>query len=257
MKAVFTRSEAGHWVASELAQGPFTGLQGGAVAGLLVAEIEQLAARDGLGHVAGICASFYRPTPLGNLHTEVKRLRVGRRASFVENNLRREDGELCASVRATLIQEQAVDLPAEAEPTASIDPSTFEPRKRMQAPHGRPWFMQTMQARMASDGTAWFKVEVPIIVGAGYFSRALGPADWCHGIHRPFIRALADPNQDLHVHLVRAPRGDWLGIRATTTWRNNGLGLGQGTLCDVHGDIGAVSMSVALVPHAMPVPATA
>jgi hypothetical protein len=107
--------------------------------------------------------------------------------------------------------------------------------------------MDTMQAAVGGDGTTWFKLQIPIIAGAGYFSQSIGPADWCHGINRPHKLAVADPNQDLAMHLVRAPRGEWLGIRATTQWQSNGTGLGYGTLCDVFGIVGVVSMSVALV----------
>jgi Thioesterase-like superfamily len=247
MQAVFTKSNTGDWLPSELAQGPFAGLQGGAVAGLLVAEIEELVAAEQLGQVVGVSVSFYRPTPLEAVRTSIARVRMGRRASFIENSLRRKDGELCATVRTTVIQEEKLEVPNTLPEEPLVDTSAFVLRKPVQAPHGKPWFMDTMQASVGGDGTTWFKVQVPIIAGAGYFSRALGPADWCHGINRPFKLAVADPNQDLAMHLVRAPRGEWLGIRATTQWQSNGTGLGYGTLCDVFGVVGVVSMSVALV----------
>lgn len=247
MQAVFTKLNDGQWLASELAQGPFAGLQGGAVAGLLVAEIEELAKAEQLGHVVGVSVSFYRPTPLETVSTSITRVRMGRRTSFIENSLRRKDGELCATVRATVIQEEKLELPHMLSAEPLVDTSTFVLRKPVQAPHGKPWFMDTMQAAVGSDGTTWFNVQAPIIVGAGYFSRALGPADWCHGINRPFKLAVADPNQDLTMHLARAPRGEWLGLRATTQWQANGTGIGYGTLCDVYGVVGVVSMSVALV----------
>ena len=250
MNAIFTPLETGSWLPTELAQGPFAGLQGGAVAGLLVAEIEAFAAAQNLGHVVGVSVAFYRSTPMERVHTQLKLLHAGRRACFVENTLTRADGQTCATVRATLVQEQAVAIPNHILGAAPIDPSGFALRKSLKAPHGKPWFMDSMQARVGDDGVAWFKVNTPIILGAGYFSKALGPADWCHGINRPSKlgdAVMADPNQDLNVHLAHAPRGDWLGIRANTLWQGNGIGLGYGTLCDAWGDIGSVSMSVALV----------
>jgi hypothetical protein len=249
MQAVFTKSSDDNWIPSDLAQGPFVGLQGGAVAGLLVAEIEELVAAEQLGHVVGVSVSFYRATPLEALRTSITRTHMGRRVSFIENSLRRKDGELCATVRTTVIREATLELPNTLPVEPPIDASTFVLRKPLQAPHGKPWFMDTMQASVGGDGTAWFKVQVPIIAGAGYFSQALGAADWCHGLNRPFKLAVADPNQDLTMHLVRPPVGEWLGIRATTHWQSNGIGLGYGTLCDVFGVVGAVSMSVALVSN--------
>ena len=77
----------------------------------------------------------------------------------------------------------------------------------------------------------------------------LGPADWTHGISRPLQDVVADPNPNLTVQLFRPPSGDWVGVRAQTRWRPaTGCGVGSGTLLDVRGEIGRVSMSVVLVP---------
>jgi len=93
-----------------------------------------------------------------------------------------------------------------------------------------------------------------IIEGAGPLSKAplsavLGPADWTHGIARPFRDVVADPNPNLTVQLFRRPEGEWVGIRAQARWRPaGGVGAGSGVLLDIHGEIGRVSMSVILVP---------
>jgi len=77
----------------------------------------------------------------------------------------------------------------------------------------------------------------------------LWPADWTHGIARPFRDVVADPNPNLTVQLFRQPEGRWVGIRAQAKWRPaGGLGAGSGVLIDIHGEIGRVSMSVILVP---------
>jgi hypothetical protein len=63
------------------------------------------------------------------------------------------------------------------------------------------------------------------------------------------VKIVADPNPNLTVQLFRQPRGEWVGIRAQTRWRPSaGLGVGSGTLLDIHGEIGRVAMSVVLVP---------
>ena len=93
-----------------------------------------------------------------------------------------------------------------------------------------------------------------IIDGAGSpskvpLSSVLGPADWTHGIARPFRDVVADPNPNLTVQLYRQPEGEWVGIRAQAKWRPaGGLGVGSGVLLDINGEIGRVSMSVILVP---------
>jgi hypothetical protein len=112
--------------------------------------------------------------------------------------------------------------------------------------------MDAMEARLG-DGIAWFRMNHEIIAGAGSLSSILGPADWTHGIARPVQNVVADPNPNLTVQLFRQPRGAWLGIRAETRWRPEaGLGVGSGTLLDVEGEIGRVSMSVVLVPFPKP-----
>ena len=92
------------------------------------------------------------------------------------------------------------------------------------------------------SSTAPDPFEVPL-------SSVLGPADWTHGIARPFQDVVADPNPNLTVQLFRQPEGRWVGIRAEARWRPaGGLGVGSGVLLDIHGEIGRVSMSVILVP---------
>ena len=80
-------------------------------------------------------------------------------------------------------------------------------------------------------------------------SSVLGPADWTHGIARPFSDVVADSNPNLTVQLFRQPEGRWIGIRAEAKWRPaGGLSVGSGVLLDINGEIGRVSMSVILVP---------
>jgi hypothetical protein len=113
--------------------------------------------------------------------------------------------------------------------------------------------MDAMEAR-EGDGVAWFRMNQPITDSAGFLSNVplssvLGPADWTHGIARPFQDVVADPNPNLTVQLFRQPEGRWVGIRAQARWRPaGGIGAGSGVLLDINGEIGRVSMSVILVP---------
>jgi hypothetical protein len=146
-----------------------------------------------------------------------------------------------------------VEVSGFAEPASdAADPTRFPVRTR-QAAHGRPWFMEAMEAR-EGDGVAWFRMNHAIIDGAASLSKAalssvLGPADWTHGIARPLRDVVADPNPNLTVQLFRQPEGRWVGVRAEAKWRPaGGLGAGSGVLLDINGEIGRVSMSVILVP---------
>ena len=257
--AIFEPSGApNHWQPSALAAGPFAGLQGGAVASLLTAEIEALAETRNWGTAISASAWFLRPTPMAELRTQVAALTEGGRVSVVDNTLwAAGEDQPCATVRVTLSRERAVEVAGFAEAAGeAIDPSRFSLRPA-KAAHGRPWFMDAMEAR-GGDDVAWFRLNHAIIEGAGPLSSVLGPADWTHGIARPLQNVVADPNPNLTVQLFRKPQGAWVGVRAQTRWRpSGGLGTGSGVLFDLHGEVGRVSMSVVLVPFPKAEPAKA
>ncbi|SDJ01580.1 MULTISPECIES: acyl-CoA thioesterase domain-containing protein [Bradyrhizobium] len=255
--AIFEPSGHPHrWNPSALAAGPFAGLQGGAVASLLTAEIEAQAGERKWGTAISASAWFLRPTPMTDLRTQLSVVSEGGRVSVIDNTLwPANDDQPCATVRVTLSRERAVEIPVLpdsgfADPvSAAIDPLRFPVRTR-RAAHGKPWFMDAMEAR-EGDGVAWFRLDHAIIDGAGCLplSSLLGPADWTHGIARPVQNVVADPNPNLTVQLFRPPSSPWVGVRAETRWRPAaGLGAGSGVLLDVMGEIGRVSMSVILVP---------
>jgi hypothetical protein len=240
---------ANHWRPSPLAGGPFAGLQGGAVASLLTAEVERLAETRKWGTAICSTAWFLRPTPMMDLRTQLAVVTEGGRVSVVDNTLWPvNEARPCATVRVTLSRERAIDVPGFTEAASEpVDPTQF-PRRTLHLVQGRQWFMDAMETR-TGDGVAWFRLNHRIIEGAGPLAAVLGPADWTHGIARPFQNVVADPNPNLTVQLCRQPRGEWVGVRAQTCWiPSAGLGVGSGTLLDAHGEIGRVSMSVILVP---------
>src|SRR5262249_30899368 len=152
-----------------------------------------------------------------------------------------------ATVRVTTLRDRAIELPEPdaAAPSSAADPATLPPR-RIAAPHGGPWFMDSMAVHAGADGTAWFRCDVPVGAGAGPLAVALGPADWAHGIARPIHGVVADPNPDLSVRLLRPSRDGWIGVRAAARWQpQRGTGTGHGVLLDRQGEIGSVAMSVA------------
>jgi hypothetical protein len=196
-----------------------------------------------------------------DLRTELSVVSEGGRVSVIDNTLwPANQDQPCATVRVTLSRERAVEIQGLeirgleiagfSDPVSdTADPTRFPVRTR-RAAHGKPWFMDAMEAR-EGDGVAWFRLDHAIIDGAGSLplSSVLGPADWTHGIARPVQNVVADPNPNLTVQLFRPPSGPWVGVRAETRWRPAaGFGAGSGVLLDIAGEIGRVSMSVILVP---------
>jgi hypothetical protein len=237
------------WRPSPLAAGPFSGLQGGAVAGLLTAELEAHADARGWGTAVSANTWFLRPAPLADLRTSITSVIEGGRVSVIENALHAAGtDEPCAIARVTFARERAVTIPPLPSKTGErFEPERY-PARSVTAAHGHPWFMDAMEAR-SGDGVAWFRLAHEIIDGAGPLARVLGPADWTHGIARPLQDVCADPNPNLTVHLFRPPIGCWIGVRPHTDWQPaRGIGMGRGVLLDTSGEIGCVSMSVVLVP---------
>src|SRR5262245_32212748 len=250
----------GYWLPTPLAAGPFSGLQGGAIAGLLTAEVETLAAARRWGTAVTVSVAFLKPTPMGRLRTEVAALRDGGRVSFVDNTLFADgDTEPCATARVTLINERRVEAPPLTDTrTEAIDPTRY-PLRKIASFHGKPWMMDAMDAR-SGDGVAWFRQHTPMLADAPAkgLSSILGPADWAHGIMRPLQNVVADPNPNLTVHLLRPAETEWIGVRPDVSWQlERGFGVGGGTILDVRGEVGRVSMAVALVPFPKQATATA
>src|SRR5260364_123484 len=75
-----------HWRPAALAAGPFAGLQGGAVASLLTAEVEAIANARNWGVAISASAWFLRPTPMAELRTPVTVLPEGGRVSGVDKD---------------------------------------------------------------------------------------------------------------------------------------------------------------------------
>ncbi|MEQ1496079.1 MAG: acyl-CoA thioesterase domain-containing protein [Novosphingobium sp.] len=242
------------WLPTALARGPFAGLQGGAIAGLLTGEIEQIAAQRDWGMAISASIWFLRPVPLVPLRTAISVMRDGGRLSVIDNALQVEGEEQpYVLARITLAQPRPIKIAGlEVPQETAVDPTTFELSTRA-APHGGPWFMDAMETRV-TERVSWFRLKHEVIPGAGPLAQVLGPADWAHGIFRPMSGVVADPNSNLHVHLFRQPQANWIGVEPQTHWQPDlGGGMGGGLLRDVYGVIGRVSMSVALTAFAKPV----
>ncbi len=244
--AIFEPDGSGNWIGGEQARGPFIGLQGGGVASLMVAEIENIATQEGLGAAVSVSVEFLRPTPLMPLMTKPNILRRGRRSSVLTNEIW-ADGKQTASATVCVVHPVGGLANADSEPL-DINVGEIDPLHTRTAPHGGPWLMDNFEIRPGADGIVWFRHKDEITPDATPLARVLGPADWTHGLARPSEPKLADPNVNLQVALARHPRGEHIGIRPKTTWTSQGIGLGEGALFDEQGEIGRVAMSAVLIP---------
>lgn len=234
-----------------LAHGPFDALHGGAIGGLLANAAEALAAREDMGTPIAAHIQFLRPLKSDHRLTVFAEVaQPGRRLNLIDAFIE-VDGALRAEGRFTFARD--IDIPGLAEtPTAPLhDPLSFPV---IEPPHrpGRTWFKDALEWREAPGGTVWIRGLTELGPEAHALPRVIAAADWSAGISRPDgwdrPRAAAFPNPALTVNLWRRPIGDWVGLTPKSRWSRAGFGMAEALLSDSHGEIGATSMPVILLP---------
>lgn len=246
MSFLFEPVGPGTWRPGPLTRGPFGGIQGGAGAGLLCAQVEAVARAEDLGSVASVTTHFLRPVPLVDLNVTTSLLRRGRRASIVDAQLTAE-GLVVAVQRVTLITNLGADLPT--PPDHHTDPSAYELRAGPVS-HDGPRMWDAMESRQGPGDMVWFRLRTALLDVSAPAAHVLPAADWAHGLGVPLGAhsrpPVAIPNVDLTLHLFQQPRGDWIGVDPATAWSAGGVGAGWAAIHDARGLIGRVAMSVAV-----------
>jgi hypothetical protein len=247
---IFTR-DAQCWHPHAEATGVHSGLHGGAISGLVVADMEREAREQGLGLPLSASVLLIRPGPLAPLETHTEVLRKGGRVGVLETTLL-ADGQVIARARPRLWCRARSKVRPQLHPTRM----TLRICQRGSAPGA--WSTRRCSMRWTSAMTATGRN------GGGYsgrscrvrppFANLFAVADngtpfylTAHGL-APFH--LAFPNIDLAIHVSRAPIGEWIGVTAHSDWRLEGMGLTESALYDEHGLLGRACQTVVLVPRA-------
>jgi acyl-coenzyme A thioesterase PaaI-like protein len=245
---IFARHGA-EWQPHAEAGGPFGGLHGGAVSGLVVADMEREAAAQQLGQAMSASVLLLRPAPMATLETRSELQRKGSRVGVVETSLL-ADGKLIAKGTASFATAVAVTatpaLPLQPTEPAKLAPWDWISRFRHKT------LFDALDIRDDGNGTCWGRLRRPLAPFATPFADVFTVAD-CgtafyltgHGIQPRW----SFPNLDLAVHVSRAPVGPWIGVRAQSDWRSDGRGLTQSVLFDEAGQLGSAAQSVVLIPH--------
>ena len=247
------------WHPQPYAQGPFGGLHGGAVSGLLVGEIEAKAQAEGLGRAVSATVYLVRPAPLSPLTTDIQTVRAGGRLSVYENSLIAGE-KLQSKASVYLLQ------PVSFEGMTEAPHSDFETeRGRIEAlpqwafqkevaPNrfgGLKTFLDAIDVRQDRD-MVWVKPLYPLIENTRTpLGTAISIADFStlfEVVHNERPPAAGWPNADISVHLARDPVGEWVGVKESSQWFANGTGLTESTLHDTAGIFGRSCQSVVLLP---------
>ncbi len=246
---IFARVGA-QWRPHREAAGPFGGLHGGAVSGLIVAEMEQQAREDGLGLMLSASVLLLRPAPMASLEARTELLRRGGRTAALETVLL-ADGRLIAKGTASCVSPQAVE-DAPAEPPLPVDPASL-PAWPLKPRFPQRTLFDALDLRVDPQGAKWGRLLRPLVPFEYSFASIFAVADNAQPFSlrdpRHALSGYTFPNIDIAVHVSRPVAGGWIGVKARSDWRPEGMGLTDSELYDEHGRLGHACQTVVLVPQ--------
>ncbi|MHB1570384.1 MAG: thioesterase family protein [Solirubrobacteraceae bacterium] len=247
--------DGGRYRATDLAHGPWYegALHGGAVAALLVHEIERHPATPGL-RLARLTCEFVRPVPSEGLAVTVTIGRPGRRVTLLEAALRDvTETEVCRA-RALLLAPSDVEPMLAGEPDAPPPGPEHGSDNDWHIPGRRTFATDAMEVRFVRGAfrvpgaaTAWFRLRGPLIGDAAASPLALVAAasDFGNGIasvlswdEHLFI------NPDLTVYIERPPVDEWVALESRMHVTRCSVPLAESVLWDRLGRIGTAVQSL-------------
>ena len=281
-EAIFTARD-GRFVPSRQARGPWDprALHGGAPAALLTTAFERHEPAPQM-RIARLGFEFLRTLPFAPLRIEIRTVRPGRRVQELAAEVyaeeqdgntpqggaphragRASDQLVCraSALRVQAVPDELPELPAGAlaggpmpgpeagEPISfALDPESDEPSFAASAMEMRwlddPW--------RPGPGRVWQRLRQPLVddAPASPLARLAGSADFGNGISAslPFDGWLFI-NADLHIHLHREPRGEWIGLDARTVLHPGGTGLAETVLQDLDGPVGRGFQTLVVAPR--------
>lgn len=257
---IFTR-QGESWSPAPQCMGPFGGMHGGAVSGLLTGELEMMAANA--GHGPAISANIYllRPAPSTLVETRPLAVREGARVAVYENELW-ADAKLQAKASMCFLKALPVAQAIAAIPDAItgapageplLDPSELGEWDFPRVPSAQS-YLNTIDVRDDGRGTIWIRAKQPLFSSLTPCASTISFADFStlFSVVATGTRPKAGgwPNADLSVHLARLPDGPWIGLRIRSDWFADGRGVTEAEIWDVHGRIGRSTQAVVLAPAA-------
>jgi Thioesterase-like superfamily len=249
---------------TEQARGPWDprALHGGAPAALFAAVFERAEPGSEL-RIARLGFEFLRPIPLAPLQLSTRIVRPGRRVQELAGELTATDPESGAEqlvCRASALRVQpisatvadaavagAADAAQAGEAPLPAPEAATAVRFSLNASEEASFAATAMEMRWLDDprtpgpARVWMRLRHPLLAGEELspLARLAATSDFGNGVAAalPFERFLFI-NADLTIHLQRQPRGEWIGLDASTRLDSGGSGLAESVLHDVDGPVG-------------------
>jgi len=209
----------------------------------------------GMGHIARLTASLWRPIPIAPLEVETGTDYAGRNVAHLSARLLSGGREL-ARFAAVAQREAEVHVPeALAGHPPPQAPARPEASPRTEFPHrtGMNGYHDLVELRTA-EGTLfhgpcaiWFRLRHPLVEGAtpDPLERVAVAADSGNGISAVLdFRRYTFMNSDLTINLLRPAQGEWVCIDAHTFVGPAGGGLAGARIFDARGLIGRSTQSL-------------
>ena len=242
-----TEHTGGAWREDEQHVAPALGLLAHAV-------VRDRAARRPDPYVAArLSYDILGTVPVDVVGVDVRVLRPGRTIELVEARLTHA-GRTIVLLRAWLLEPRDTALLA-GTPFEALPPPEELPRWDP----GTTWpggFIRTVELHrhLEEPGRGWFWVRTaePLVEGeeVGGLARTAGLLDMANGMTvRADPAAVHFPNVDLTTHLVREPVGEWLGVDASVTFGEHGVGVTSSRLHDAAGPLGTLVQSLTVRPR--------
>ncbi|HEY2430564.1 MAG TPA: thioesterase family protein [Acidimicrobiales bacterium] len=219
-------------------------LHGRLLAGLAAAAVEEQYGDGGFLPVR-LTVDLFRAAPMAPVRLRSAVVRDGGRVRAVDASVECE-GRQVARLAALFLRraEQppgrvwtapAWDVPGpEDVPAPVLDPGALDAGVPDLRPIGGPL------TDAADRKRAWLRDRRPLVEGEATppVARAVMAADVVNPLSNWGDGGLHFINADLTVHLVRPPRGEWIGLDITDHLDRDGIAVGQCSLYDTQGRVG-------------------
>lgn len=237
---------------------PFT-QHGAPPSALLVRGLERCAQRDDT-RLSRVLIDLLGPVPVeGDMWIRSQVERPGKQTELVSAEMLAlgPDGQPRPVARASGWRLKTLDTQAVADaPAPPLRPLSAAVSRDMAKDwdrnyvHSVDWRWLT-QPGTAGPGESWIKPVVDLVKGETLtpLERLFTVADDANGIGTKLdVTEWTFLNTDLVVHVHRIPDGEWIGIRAETSYGPDGVGTTFGTLFDERGAVGGIQQSVLVRP---------
>jgi hypothetical protein len=260
LPAALYESRNGGYLATALTIGPWDpGLQhAGPPAALLLREAERASGMPG-GQTVRLAYDIFAPVPVGPVRLSASVVRPGRRVELVEAVLCGSDDRplmRLSAWRMRIREDGAADgpqpHPATAGPEASRPEDAAFFTEEVAYHRALEWRFASGSFNSPGPAAAWTSARCQLVAGEPMtpLQHLLVMTDAASGISAALDWNRATfANVDLMVSLHRPPRGEWLGMAATTALGGTGAAQCSAVLFDTDGAIGRSSQSLFVEPR--------